>query len=33
MMFSSSPSIFFLFTGQFKVKISDKVLESSNEFS
>lgn len=32
-MFSSSPSVFFLFTGQFKVKVSDEVLESSDEFS
>jgi len=32
-MFSSSPSIFFLFTGQFKVKVFDKVLEGGNEFS
>ena len=31
-MFSSSPSIFFLFTGQFKVKVSDKVLEGSSVF-
>ena len=31
-VFSSSPSIFFLFTGQFKVKVSDEVLEGGDEF-
>lgn len=33
MMFSGSPSVFFLLRPEFEVEISDKVLEGSNQFS